>query len=195
MSYLHIPKFFDTKQISEDLKASSDWFVHREEEFHSSESSVARILELPQEGQFRERIKAMLEVKQDHLIDLLDCVFDAKHRSPLTESVFTFKYYEPGIGIGHHVDVSAIGLETFTTLLIYFNDDYEGGELAVEQKVINDIISLLTIKPEAGDLIAITYDHFHEARPTTKGNKYIAVAQIPAEFKNYTVAEDTVGKI
>ncbi len=186
MGYIHIPKFFDTKQISEDLKASSDWFVHREEEFHSSESSVARILELPQEGQFRERIKAMLEVKQDHLIDLLDSVFDAKHRSPLTESVFTFKYYEPGIGIGHHVDVSAIGLETFTTLLIYFNDDYEGGELAMEQKAI---------KPEAGDLIAITYDLFHEARPTTKGNKYIAVAQIAAEFKTYTVAEDTVGKI
>jgi predicted 2-oxoglutarate/Fe(II)-dependent dioxygenase YbiX len=193
MSYLHIPKFFDTKQIYEELKASQEWFVHQVHESVADEGEPPKILELPHMCAIHETLQTIMGPKETNLFDLLNAVFDAKHESleektnpSFPVSRFSFKRYQPGFGIGPHVDVSSNGFKTFTTILLYFNDNYEGGEFAMEEKVI---------KPEAGDLIAITYNHLHEARPPSRGEKYIAVGQIPAEFKTFTVAEDTVGKI
>lgn len=69
-------------------------------------------------------------------------------------------------GIGHWVKES----DRDVSLLIYLNDDYEGGELEFADHKYR-------IKPKAGMLVAFPSHHGyqHAARPTTAGNRYVLV--------------------
>lgn len=66
------------------------------------------------------------------------------------------------------------------SLLLYLNDDYEGGELEFTNLA-------LTIKPKAGMLIAFpSYIEFeHRVHPVTKGTRYSIVSWIETDKRLY----------
>jgi Rps23 Pro-64 3,4-dihydroxylase Tpa1-like proline 4-hydroxylase len=71
-------------------------------------------------------------------------------------------------------------MERDISLLLYLNDDYEGGELEFTKLQ-------LTIKPKKGMLIAFpSYDDFeHKVHPVTKGVRYNIVSWINTENRIY----------
>lgn len=82
---------------------------------------------------------------------------------------FQLLKYENGGYFKEHYDSSA-QLKRAISVLIYLNDDYEGGEI----EFVNFGIK---IKPKAGTLILFpsNYPYKHAAHPVTSGTKYVIV--------------------
>jgi len=83
------------------------------------------------------------------------------------------KYFE-GKGMGPHVDNffdedQEAGTNLALSLVIYLNDDCEGGEIEFKDQGI-------ILKPEAGSMIIFPSKkpYFHESKPVTKGFKYMS---------------------
>lgn len=98
-----------------------------------------------------------------------------------------FLYYNTGGKYDLHNDSEdyidgklARNSERDVTILIYLNDDYEGGELELPTWGI-------TFKPKAGTLIAFpSYIEFsHRVHPVTQGKRYSLVSWICTEERIY----------
>lgn len=88
--------------------------------------------------------------------------------------------YPPGGKYDPHADAEHLNpqtqiwmrsLDRDLSVLLYLNDDYEGGALGFDN--VN-----FTIQPRQGMLIAFPSDHryLHAARPTTSGKRYVIVS-------------------
>lgn len=78
------------------------------------------------------------------------------------------KYFE-GASMGSHVDSYSDNPKETLSVVLYLNDNYNGGELYFKNQNIK-------IKPESGSLIAFPSSdpYFHESMPVTSGIKYIS---------------------
>lgn len=74
------------------------------------------------------------------------------------------RLYNAGEGLRPHGDINHT-VQNKYSFVIYLNDDYTGGELDFLDRNI-------TIKPEAGAILAFPSLHEHEALPTISGTKW-----------------------
>lgn len=83
------------------------------------------------------------------------------------------KYVKGGF-IDFHCDghVSIDNIRSKYTILIYLNQDYEGGELCFEEK------SKVIIKPGVGTIVVMDQDLWHKANPLLSGIKYLLRADM-----------------
>ena len=113
--------------------------------------------------------------------ELGDMVLDALARNPLFMSavlpkqVFPplFNRYDAGMTFGSHVDNSIragngvrIRTDVSSTLFITGPDDYDGGELVVE-----DTYGTHSVKLPAGDMIVYPATSLHHVTPITRGSR------------------------
>jgi prolyl 4-hydroxylase len=80
--------------------------------------------------------------------------------------------YGPGAGLGPHYDGQFKSGDQISvaTLLVYLNDDFEGGETAFlddEENVLSEVV------PVAGMALVLRQDVYHMAAAVTKGVKYL----------------------
>lgn len=79
--------------------------------------------------------------------------------------------YHPGSFYKLHSDFSGMYPRTrILSVLLYLNDDFEGGELVFPRQGV-------TLKPEPGTVVVFPScgAYPHEAKAVTKGNKYVVV--------------------
>jgi predicted 2-oxoglutarate/Fe(II)-dependent dioxygenase YbiX len=76
--------------------------------------------------------------------------------------------YDEGAFMGSHVDFNEDNYYLAYTIVVYLNDDYEGGEL-----YFNDLD--ITIKPEAGSIIMYpsSAPYAHQSLKVLKGRKML----------------------
>lgn len=129
------------------------------------------------------KVKENLQLAEDgaDARELGTIVLRALERSPLFMSAALPRYvyppmfnrYEPGMGFGAHVDnaVRQIGAtshrirtDVSATLFLSQPEDYDGGELVVE-----DVYGTHSAKPAAGDLILYPATSLHRVAPVTRG--------------------------
>lgn len=82
---------------------------------------------------------------------------------------FAFKKYNTGIGMGPHVDrYGGEDKESALSMVIYLNDDCEGGEIEFPNQGIK-------LKPKPGSIIAFPpgEPYMHESKKVLEGNKYM----------------------
>lgn len=88
--------------------------------------------------------------------------------------------YVVGVGMAGHQDCK----EGQTMgVLMYLNDDYEGGELVYNYTDTDSN----TIKPKAGDMIYFPFWYFHEVNKVTSGTRYffaIGLNSYPGAYPN-----------
>ena len=98
---------------------------------------------------------------------------------PLHYSQFLFNRYEETMNFGAHVDNAVrtqpetgrrIRTDVSATLFIAGPDDYEGGELVVE-----DVYGSHAVKLPAGDLIVYPSTSVHHVTPVTRGARSVCV--------------------
>ncbi|MFK7904383.1 MAG: 2OG-Fe(II) oxygenase [Chitinophagales bacterium] len=90
--------------------------------------------------------------------------------------MFRFYKYEPGQEFKKHRDQSYIRNEiesSYFTLMIYLNEDFEGGETTFK-----DVI----IKPKKGSALIFFHDLEHEGTKLTSGKKYVLRTDIMYRF-------------
>ncbi|HXM00085.1 MAG TPA: Fe2+-dependent dioxygenase [Rhizomicrobium sp.] len=128
------------------------------------------------------KVKENLQLAEDSADarELGAVVLRALERSPLFVSAALprfvyppmFNRYEPGMGFGAHVDnairqmgpAHRIRTDVSATLFLSPPEDYDGGELVVE-----DTYGTHSAKPAAGDLILYPATSLHRVMPVTRG--------------------------
>lgn len=81
--------------------------------------------------------------------------------------LFRFYKYEPGQRFKRHIDGSYIRNEheaSYFTLMIYLNDDFEGGETTFDSH---------TIRPKKGQALVFEHGLRHAGEPLLSGIKYV----------------------
>jgi PKHD-type hydroxylase len=167
---LHIPNVLTPEQVARcrDVMAKADWVDGTVTAGHQSRK-VKYNLQLPEESQTAR--------------ELGDMVLQAIHRSPLFMSavlpkqVFPplFNRYDAGMVFGSHVDNAIrshstmpvrIRTDVSATLFISGPDDYDGGELTVE-----DTYGAHSVKLPAGDMVIYPGTSLHNVTPITRGSR------------------------
>ena len=77
--------------------------------------------------------------------------------------------YETSKSMGPHVDDYNDDENPNISVVLYLNDDYEGGQLHFKEQNV-------TIKPEAGSIVIFpsVAPYYHESMPVTSGVKYMS---------------------
>jgi PKHD-type hydroxylase len=165
---VHIPNVLDKDQVAKCREAmqQANWIDGRATAGHQSKQ-VKNNLQLP-EGSPEHR-------------ELGEMIVRALQRSPLfisavlPHTVFPplFNRYEAGMGFGLHVDNSIrqsfdgavrIRTDVSATLFLSDPDEYDGGELTVE-----DTYGSHSVKLPAGDLVVYPADSRHEVASIARG--------------------------
>jgi PKHD-type hydroxylase len=167
---LHVPKVLTDVQVARcrELMARAPWVDGRVTAGHQSA-----------------RAKANLQIAEGsaEAREMGDTIVAALERNPLFVSaalplrVFPplFNRYEPGMAFGAHVDNAMrqvtgtpfrVRTDLSTTLFLSSPDEYDGGELVVE-----DTYGTHAVKLPAGDLILYPATSLHRVNPVTRGGR------------------------
>jgi len=156
----------DQVAAAREQLATADWVDGRVTAGHQS-SRVKHNLQLPED--------------QPAARALGDMIVAALQRNPLfisaalPQRIFPplFNQYQGGQSFGSHVDNAIrqiagtsfrIRTDLSATLFLSDPDDYDGGELAVE-----DTFGVHTVKLPAGDMVLYPASSLHHVRPVTRG--------------------------
>lgn len=166
---LHIPKILDADQVAA-CRAAMDRAAWTDGRVTAGQQSaqVKKNLQLPEESpEARELGRVvMLALKRSPLF----------LSAALPHTVFPplFNRYDAGMTFGAHIDnairQSVDGLRIRTdisaTLFLSEPEDYDGGELTVE-----DTYGSHTVKLPAGDMVIYPADSLHTVTPITRGSR------------------------
>ncbi|HEY1607796.1 MAG TPA: Fe2+-dependent dioxygenase, partial [Paraburkholderia sp.] len=144
------------------------------------------------------KAKDNLQLAQDsaEARELGALVVGALERSPLfisaalPKTIFPplFNKYEPGMGFGAHVDNAIrqvpgtshrVRTDVSATLFISAPEDYDGGELIVE-----DTYGAHSVKLPAGDMILYPATSLHRVAPVTRGARIASFFWIQSMVKD-----------
>ncbi|MGC4046428.1 MAG: 2OG-Fe(II) oxygenase [Armatimonas sp.] len=92
---------------------------------------------------------------------------------------FRFYRYEPGQRFAPHFDGSyrrENGEESYVTLLLYLNNECEGGQTRIEVPE-----GTYEVQPETGLALLFLHRLLHEGAPVTSGVKYVLRTDIMFE--------------
>jgi PKHD-type hydroxylase len=167
---LHIPNVLMPEQVARcrDVMVKADWVDGNVTAGHQSRK-VKHNLQLPEDSQTAR--------------ELGDMVTKAIYSSPLfmsavlPQQVFPplFNRYDAGMVFGSHVDNAIrshstlpvrIRTDVSATLFISAPEDYDGGELTVE-----DTYGAHSVKLPAGDMIIYPGTSLHNVTPITRGSR------------------------
>jgi predicted 2-oxoglutarate/Fe(II)-dependent dioxygenase YbiX len=159
-------------------KQNAKWLMTRDPE----KSTPTRFVEKRDSGRVTQQVD--MGKHQDYLDAivrraLVDVAFQKMGIADFFEPPYLLRYRVGG-KYGMHADAEIYDAEKGlfyrvadrdVSLLIYFNDDFEGGELTFNR--LN-----YTYRPVAGDLVMFpsTNLYMHQAEPVTRGNKYALVS-------------------
>jgi PKHD-type hydroxylase len=167
---LHVPAVLDAQQVREAHHRldAADWVDGRVTAGYQSA-----------------RVKDNLQLPEDHPVarELGDLILGALQRSALFVSaalplrVFPplFNRYQGGHAFGSHVDnaIRQVGgtphrIRTDLSATLFFSepDEYEGGELQVE-----DTYGVHSVKLPAGHMVLYPSTSLHHVRPVTRGTR------------------------
>jgi PKHD-type hydroxylase len=182
---VHIPEVLNQEQLAQcrEVMQRAAWIDGRATAGHQS-MQVKNNLQLP-------------EASTEHR-ELGQMVVRALQRNPLfisavlPHTIFPplFNRYDAGMGFGTHVDNSVrqtgdgairIRTDVSATLFIAGPDDYDGGELTVE-----DTYGSHSVKLPAGDLVIYPSDSLHHVAPVTRGSRIASFFWIQSLVRDKT---------
>lgn len=170
---MHITGVFSAAELA-DVRAqlsAADWADGKITAGHQS-GQVKRNLQLPQNHPVAVSLGQLLTTQLAHHPTFISAALPARIYPPL------FNRYDQGMDFGNHVD-NAIRLDPLTgqylrtdlsaTLFLSEPDEYDGGELVMEQADGAKAIKLC-----AGDMILYPASTVHHIRPVTRGQRLAA---------------------
>ncbi|WP_036257272.1 Fe2+-dependent dioxygenase [Methylocapsa aurea] len=182
---VHIPNVLDQDQLAlcREAMERAKWVDGRVTAGHQS-AQVKNNLQLPEGG-------------AEHR-ELGEIVIRALQRCPLfisavlPHTIFPplFNCYKVGMGFGAHVDNAVrqtadgairIRTDVSATLFISGPDDFDGGELTIE-----DTYGSHEVKLPAGDLVVYPSDSLHHVTPVTRGARLASFFWIQSLVRDKT---------
>jgi PKHD-type hydroxylase len=165
---LHIPHLLTPEQLADARRMldAAPWIDGRVTAGHQSARTKDN-LQLPESSPAAHTLGEMIVTALQRTPLFLSAALPLRIFPPL------FNRYEGGQSFGTHVDNSIrhipgtphrIRTDLSATLFLAGPDEYDGGELAVE-----DTYGVHTVKLPAGDLVLYPSTSLHHVRPVTRG--------------------------
>src|SRR5688572_20221112 len=165
---LQVPNVLTTEQVAQFRQAldQADWADGRITAGYQS-SQAKHNLQLPEESAVAQQLGEMVLAALQRSPLFLSAALPLKVFPPL------FNRYEGGQSFGSHVDNAVrqirgtphrIRTDLSATLFLSAPDEYDGGELVVE-----DTYGMHNVKLAAGDLVLYPASSLHLVRPVTRG--------------------------
>ena len=165
---LHIPHVLTREQVRACRARldAADWADGRITA-GSQSAQVKRNLQLPQSSPVAQELSALVEqtLRQHPLF--FSAALPKRFFPPL------FNCYEGGMNFGNHVDnalrylpgtTDAVRTDVSATLFLSDPDEYDGGELVVE-----DTYGVHSVKLPAGDIVVYSSTSLHWVEPVSRG--------------------------
>jgi predicted 2-oxoglutarate/Fe(II)-dependent dioxygenase YbiX len=119
-----------------------------------------------------EKNKSLLSIYNTILESINSCSYHYAKENSLDIGFLTplsISKYSSGKEMGPHVDSYEDERSPILSIVLYLNDNYEGGELSFEKQGVS-------IKPSAGSLIAFPSiaPYYHESKKINSGIKYMS---------------------
>jgi PKHD-type hydroxylase len=166
---IHVPNVLTPEQVARcrDVMTRAAWIDGRATAGHQS-VQVKKNLQLPESAPESRELGQMVMEALGRSSLFMSAVLPKQVFPPL------FNRYDAGMTFGSHVDNAirshASGLQIRTdvssTLFISGPEDYDGGELVVE-----DTYGQHTVKLPAGDMIVYPATSLHHVTPITRGSR------------------------
>ena len=167
---IHVPGVLNADQVARcrDVMLKAAWVDGRVTAGHQS-AQVKNNLQLPENSpEARELGNMVIEALGRNNL-FMSAVLPKQVFPPL------FNRYDPGMTFGAHVDNAVRGIpgsgmrirtDVSSTLFISAPEDYDGGELLVE-----DTYGSHSVKLPAGDMIVYPATSLHHVTPITRGSR------------------------
>jgi PKHD-type hydroxylase len=166
---IHIPNVLTPEQVSRcrDVMTRAAWVDGRVTAGHQS-AQVKKNLQLPESTPESRELGQMVMEALGRSSLFMSAVLPKQVFPPL------FNRYDAGMTFGSHVDNSIRGhangirirTDVSSTLFISGPEDYDGGELVVE-----DTYGQHSVKLPAGDMIVYPATSLHHVTPITRGSR------------------------
>ncbi len=166
---IHIPNVLTAEQVARcrDVMTRAAWIDGRATAGHQS-AQVKKNLQLPETAPEARELGTMVIEALARSNLFMSAVLPKQVFPPL------FNRYDAGMTFGSHVDNSIRGhangirirTDVSSTLFISGPEDYDGGELVVE-----DTYGQHTVKLPAGDMIVYPATSLHNVTPITRGSR------------------------
>ncbi|MCA9175789.1 MAG: 2OG-Fe(II) oxygenase [Planctomycetales bacterium] len=123
--------------------------------------------------------------------DFVPREFDGRPAVGVNE-LLRFYRYEPGQQFDWHQDFPYErdnGEQSYLTLLVYLNDDFDGGETSFDDSYSEEAFDEFRVTPVRGMALFFEHATHHKGEPVTKGRKYVMRTDVmygpeDAEFGN-----------
>lgn len=168
---LHVPEVLNAQELAQlrELVFSAAW-VDGKVTAGTQSAQVKRNLQLPEEGKEAEAARKIVLAALSRNGLFFSAALPQKIYPPL------FNQYSEGMDFGAHID-NAVRTHALTgqhvrtdvscTLFITRPDEYDGGELVVE-----DTYGHQSVKLPAGDMVLYPGTSLHHVRPVSRGARY-----------------------
>jgi PKHD-type hydroxylase len=169
---VHIPEVLNADEVTQcrDVMQRADWIDGRVTAGHQS-AKVKRNLQLPERSPEAFELGELVRAALGRNAMFMTAVLPKQVFPPL------FNRYDAdgAMTFGSHVDNAIRGIpggggyvrtDVSSTLFISAPEDYEGGELVVE-----DTYGAHAVKLPAGDMIVYPGDSVHHVKPVTRGSR------------------------
>jgi hypothetical protein len=138
-----------------------------------------------------QNLETIIWTTKDALLSVANRFWKDKQLSsiPNISPMLNICKYPVNGSIGAHFDAENGDTHLRYTMLIYWNDNYEGGEISFAildddrkypSRDISDPSLDIVLKPEAGSIVIFpsTYPYIHQSHPVISGFKYITTSAI-----------------
>lgn len=158
-----------------DIGADDESPITKWKEWGSSSNDESNKYVFGEQKRF-DSVKCILDQKYSPIYHLLNsAIVSASRHYGRTHSIdigkmapLSLSRYFEGKFMGPHVDSHESDERPTISVVMYLNDDYQGGELYFREQNV-------TVKAKSGDIVIFPSKHpfFHESKPVTSGTKYI----------------------
>lgn len=157
-----------------------EWKASNDDLCYGQKKQINDLNSLSNDENLNKRILYIINaIKEPFLLCSINYLKAREMGSPTKIKNFAINKYFPGKEMGPHLDSYGNSIKKTFTMLIYLNDNYDGGEIEFTNHNIK-------IKPEEGSVIIFpTYSpYMHKSYPVESGNKYFCIAEFEIEEEN-----------
>ncbi len=187
---LHIPQVLNSEQVAHfrERLAQAPWADGRITAGYQS-ARAKRNLQLPETDPIAEKLSDAVRIALKRNALFLSAALPRRIFSPL------FNCYQVSDGFGNHVDNAVrydrsqvspleenghpVRTDLSATLFLSSPDDYEGGELLIEE-----LLETRQVKLPAGDMVLYPATSVHRVEPVTRGERLASFFWIQSLIRN-----------
>lgn len=168
-----VKDFFTPEECEEHIRLSEE-IGYEDALLTSPQGNVLRT-DIRNNQRVLHRDEGIAELIWERACDLVPTEYEGHHACGINELI-RFYRYDAGQQFEWHQDFPFErdnGEQSYLTLMIYLNDDFEGGETSFDDSCSEESFDAFQVTPKKGMALFFEHGNHHKGEPVTQGRKYV----------------------